>query len=494
MGYDAKTMLIGDVETKKYAVQRLRSHAFKTTRCILMGMVGVAAAVRIIDLEAEAVDEYKKSVQNGREPLLTGVKERVVRFIGEQSDVTDLSMRIHGQHIIPVVEHPPIEHGTTSEYETLIEHFTKKGQVPSCWRIKDGRYGNLNVWKGFEVDEEWLLETGSGRKVLVIEADSSPRNGCLSSEEMGMNDLDHYEVTQGCYSVAALAQEQGVVPESDNVLRVLLCDQTCEMVMGGNTTYNFREYVDYLDEQDVIIDSLQPVLAELLAFANSAWARNEHPPDRKKTLVFDTVDQEAFGEMQTQMGRHGWKVIDRPKKGHELGQSILENEDVPWVVYTSRVVYTSGSTTNTINTIKSMLGAGMVKPDMVCALLENEDGLQKMNALGELYGCQIPSVCSAIIYDALFAEVRQLARRSMATTKTALKAEIQGYMDDHYNYAVSPRPVNVSDCDVEYLEAKLARKRTKRRDVVRVLDGQIEDLQCKIKERVLAEAKRSHTE
>jgi hypothetical protein len=124
MGYDAKAMLIGATESQKYASQRLRSHAFQTTRCILMGMVGVAAAVRIIDLESEAVDEYKINVQNGREPILKGVKERVIRFIGEESDVTDLSMRLHGQHIIPIVEHAEIAHGISADYQELIEHFT----------------------------------------------------------------------------------------------------------------------------------------------------------------------------------------------------------------------------------------------------------------------------------------------------------------------------------------------------------------------------------
>jgi hypothetical protein len=105
----------------------------------------------------------------------------------------------------------------------------------------------MAMWHGhgFHIDEEWLLQTAAGKKVLVMEADSSPIKGCLSSEEMGGNDLDHYEVTQGYYSVTALAEAQGVITKSggDMTLRVLLCDQTCEMVMGGTTTYDFRDYM-----------------------------------------------------------------------------------------------------------------------------------------------------------------------------------------------------------------------------------------------------------
>jgi hypothetical protein len=50
----------------------------------------------------------------------------------------------------------------------------------------------------------------------------------------------------------------------------------------------------YLDDADVIIDTLQPVLREILNFAENAWERKGHPLDRQKTLVFDTVDQDAF--------------------------------------------------------------------------------------------------------------------------------------------------------------------------------------------------------
>ena len=139
MGYDPKRMLhIDDCQSRGAAVQRLRAHVCNTTRCILMGMVGVAAAVRIIDLESEAVDEYKQRVLNGREPVLKGIKERVIRFIGEESDVSDLSMKLHGQPIIPVVEHPSIEQGMSVDYESIITSLTHDGHIPAAWRVKDG--------------------------------------------------------------------------------------------------------------------------------------------------------------------------------------------------------------------------------------------------------------------------------------------------------------------------------------------------------------------
>ena len=211
----------------------------------------------------------------------------------------------------------------------------------------------MEMWKGFQLERDWVLQTQSGRRVLVMEADCSPRYGCLSVEEMGANDLDHYEVTQGFHSVTSLAAEQGVlelgVDENSEVgdmtLRVMLCNQAVEMVMGGRTTYPFRDYMRYADDADVIIDALQPVLAELLQFANSAWERCEHPAERQKTLVFDTIDADTFDTMQEEMGKRGWKVIDRPKLHTKLAHT-----DVPWIVY-------HNSTPNTINTIRSVLSA-----------------------------------------------------------------------------------------------------------------------------------------
>ena len=43
-----------------------------------------------------------ENILQGNEPLFNGVNERVVRFSGKKSDVTDLSMLCYGNHILPI--------------------------------------------------------------------------------------------------------------------------------------------------------------------------------------------------------------------------------------------------------------------------------------------------------------------------------------------------------------------------------------------------------
>jgi hypothetical protein len=158
-------------------------------------MIGVAAAVRIMDLESEATNSFSHKIMSGKEPLLEGVKERVIRFMGAQSDVTELSIKRHGTHIVPVIEHPHISHGSmTPDYQHFVSTFTADGTIPSFWRVKDGMYGRVESWRGFNLHRDWLLQTSSGKKVLVLEADCSPGQQSLAQVLMEDNDLDHYEV------------------------------------------------------------------------------------------------------------------------------------------------------------------------------------------------------------------------------------------------------------------------------------------------------------
>lgn len=98
-------LLISNPTTAKEASMLLRSEGFRTARNILFGMVGVATAVKIVDLEEEAEREFEQQVYNGREPLLSGTEERVVRLMGQDSACTDLSVKLHGHHIVPIMEH-----------------------------------------------------------------------------------------------------------------------------------------------------------------------------------------------------------------------------------------------------------------------------------------------------------------------------------------------------------------------------------------------------
>jgi hypothetical protein len=92
--------------------------------------------------------------------------------------------------------------------------------------------------------------------------------------------------------------------EGDMSLRVLVCDQTVSMVMGGGEAFDFRDYMEHSKDADVVIDARQPVIAELLKFANTAWELGLPQDDAgtavssnqklTKSLVFDTTDKVCY--------------------------------------------------------------------------------------------------------------------------------------------------------------------------------------------------------
>jgi hypothetical protein len=78
VGRKPDELLITNPANKQEANSLLRAEGFRVTRNILFGLVGVAGAVKVVDTENEAEQEYTQSVYNGREPLLMGTTERVI--------------------------------------------------------------------------------------------------------------------------------------------------------------------------------------------------------------------------------------------------------------------------------------------------------------------------------------------------------------------------------------------------------------------------------
>ena len=95
------------------------------------------------------------------------------------------------------------------------------------------------------------------------------------------------------------------------------------------------------------------------------------------------------------MAFYGWKVIDDVFVD---GERVLHKE-LPCCVYQDQ-------TTDTVNTIKSLINSGAVRPEFICGLLDSGDGMDEMHELSEDVGLPISYVCSAKIYDDLFKFVR----------------------------------------------------------------------------------------
>ena len=96
------------------------------------------------------------------------------------------------------------------------------------------------------------------------------------------------------------------------------------------------------------------------------------------------------------------------------------------------------STEDTVNSIESLLSAGVVDPAAACALLDRTSGVDELRQLAarlpsdvsaRLPAGQVAAVCSAAIYCDLFARVRRAVRAGTPTN------EIQRALDEEFEPA-----------------------------------------------------------
>ena len=73
---------------------------------MLAGFVGIAQILVLCNSAINANDTFDKAVVEGREPLLRGVPNRIIRLAGKASDVTTFTMKEDGLHLVPIVEEP----------------------------------------------------------------------------------------------------------------------------------------------------------------------------------------------------------------------------------------------------------------------------------------------------------------------------------------------------------------------------------------------------
>ena len=106
----------------------------KALRSVIAGFVGIGQVLRLVDITQEAGEDYRRRCLNATEPLLTGVKERVIRLVGTESDVTNLSISRLGFHIVPIAEKPEM-------CKPMIEEMTMEGMYPAVFHIENKKYG-----------------------------------------------------------------------------------------------------------------------------------------------------------------------------------------------------------------------------------------------------------------------------------------------------------------------------------------------------------------
>lgn len=387
----ARLLRVIDSTTPAGARVALRVQQLATARSIIMGFSGIAYVLRFVGIGGEAVDEVEAAIRSGKEPMLHGTPERVVRLAGTDSDVTWLSMQLYGPHILPVVEDP-----TAWPVARRVPHYSKNFTRPCMWTVPSNKYGKRDSWTGFVVDRDWLLTTESGRRVLLVEADSSVGEQALALGHESANDLSLQEASQGFRMVRRIAAESGALKlggeAGDRVVRVLLADPSQTLRTGGGYELSLRSVVETQGEADILIDAKLPLVEEILL-----WAEASESPDARGVLCFDTNNAEYYATLHRVLKGHGWQVVDR------ASPRALKNPRLPRLVY-------QDSTQDTLNTIESLLTHGLVDAGRTCALLDSHDGLQDLRDLSARLSADISVVCSATVYNALFAEVRRLVR------------------------------------------------------------------------------------
>ena len=278
--------------------------------------------MRLVDSSAAAASDYDERVRNGHEPLFeTGVQERVVRLAGRESDVTELSVRRFGAHIVPVFE----DFSLPSVRRTLAAARTAGSGVdtPFGWHVPDGAYSKMESWgvppptvdrdgdgtadydlsrAAFRVKREWLLPNGPGKRALVVEADSSVGEQALALGAEGADDLTLQECSQGFRLVERLATEQKALQEDDAVIRVMLADASRQIRSGGGAAMSLRALVEEHDEADIIIDASAPLIHSIVTWAETTGSGRH--------LLFKTENSEYYASVRSSLKARGWRVAD----------------------------------------------------------------------------------------------------------------------------------------------------------------------------------------
>ncbi|CEG47590.1 uncharacterized protein PHALS_04741 [Plasmopara halstedii] len=281
------------------AALQLRIMSLFTTRAMLAGFMIVTQLLNIVRASGKAASEYSENVYRGLEPPLHGLKERIIRLAGQDSDVTEVSMARYGAHILPVFEN-------LERHRHLVAQWSLGGRVPCCWSVPTGEYGFRHSWSGLHIDESFLLRTTTGKYILCIEADAtlkdrafellviSPTTPASINEELTIEDASQaYRLVERQTALALRRPFRS--------LCVLLGDSRQPCDLGGESFVTLRERMRLKQEVNVLIDSKAPPLIEVLKWCGRFV-------DDRKTLVLD-VTPHNFTPLKLVLEHHGYAVL-----------------------------------------------------------------------------------------------------------------------------------------------------------------------------------------
>eukprot|EP01084_Bolivina_argentea_P275269 469407_1 len=409
-----KTLILYDFinqQTNQSAKWLLRIQSLQTLRSIIFGFVGIAQILRLAEIITNVNNDYKQNVLNGKEQLnVENISERIIRFAGLESDVTNYSMTWLKHHIIPIIVNP--KYGKTKQM--IIKH-TNNGEIPSFWTIENHNYGKMEQWNGFKIDSKWLIKTSNNKNILIVEADSSVCEQSLSLNEQSINDLPLHDISQAFASIERIALEQNIIQNCDQIVSVLLADSNSKLCSGSGHKYTLKQRINKFNDIDILIDSRRPLIKAIVE-----WLENTNINNKEKIVLFDTANINYFNNIRAELNRYGWKIED-----------YMLYEDDNELIY-PLLIY-QNSTFGSVDTVRSHCKSK--HSDVLnncCVLLDDHIGVEALNQLKlqQKNNCKtienVTSICSAIIYDDLFENVRM--RLKHGETEQQIQSWLQTYL------------------------------------------------------------------
>lgn len=156
-----------------------------------------------------------------------------------------------------------------------------------------------------------------------------------------------------------------------------------------------KDFILWRDLADVVLDARAPLILAIRDWITRAKAKRttttQTNENDKLVVAFDTSNRGYFKTVKDQLSEHGCIVVDR--------HDPLATPEVLHLVYCN-------TTAETLSSAASLLRARIATKDNMALFLDNPRGIRELSEQG-LSG--VDYVCSAEIYDGMFARVRQLA-------------------------------------------------------------------------------------
>ena len=451
LGYDPALIL---KSVPLDASSQLSMRYTSTARSVLATFGIVGQLIRMVTLSIEAGDVYNRRIWRGREPLVGGYPERVVRICGRDSNVTHTSVQRYGRHIVPVVESIGAARRMMPPRE--------EAKHPFFVHIEKGAYGKPRSWDALVVCKEAMLRSTTGKHILCMEADAT----CEGSLLKGGGDLTIEDATQAFKNIELRGEVS--LKGRFRSLRVYLGDIDQKFSTGGGRAFTLRDRVEERKEVDVIIDAAAPVLKRIVAWAKREGKRSvkiakDEEKQEQEAVVDTKSEKKVIDKVADKVADAADKVADAAEK-IVLGETdspkpviVLETSSEVYYDTLSRLLSENGidtidvteyvspasqkqergrktlprlimheRTEETVNAVRALASSGSVDPKQCCAVVDKKLGLDALEGYERM-----EVICSAIIHDDIFRSVRLWTR--MGYSSSDIQAALDGEYGEFYS-------------------------------------------------------------